>query len=557
MTAPPDAGLPASEAAVRPGPRPSSGADVPGARVAFPAAEVTAPVAPVLPGPPIPVAPSWTDPTVARASEAIGGPLGRYGASSRGWSPVLVLLLLTGFTLLLAYAQKSPCADANWQHNKQYTHACYSDVIPLWNIEGLDVGAVPYRDHAVEYPVLTGGFMWASAQITRGLSGAVGGPSLVVLFAIVTCVGLAACGLLVTWFTAGTSRGRPWDAAIFALSPLLIFHAFSNWDLLAMVFTSAALWAWSRERVVTSGALIGLGAAAKLYPAVLLVVLGVLAVRTGMLRPVVRCAAAAAVAWLAVNLPAAAAYYSGWKEFYSFSASRDAEASTFWAMRQYFVTGGFHGGSSGGFVPPGAAVAAVVLVGLAIVAALGLSAPIRPRVAQLALLVVAAFLLTTKVWSPQYSLWLVPLVALARPRWRLALLWQGSEILVWIITLLWLSGFNDSDRAIDYGWLMLVILIRDGLLLTILGLVVYEMWHPSADVVRTGPRYGASGNQAGGGRSAGGVADDPGGGIFDGAPDVLSFSAAARPEHRRRREAALVDPEPDDGRGDGYTAPSG
>ena len=55
-----------------------------------------------------------------------------------------------------------------------------------------------------------------------------------------------------------------------------------------------------------------------------------------------------------------------------------------------------------------------------------------------------AFLLTTKVWSPQYSLWLVPLLALARPRWRLTLVWQFSEIAVWFVTLLWLLGYDDT-----------------------------------------------------------------------------------------------------------------
>ncbi|MDQ6937453.1 MAG: glycosyltransferase 87 family protein [Actinomycetota bacterium] len=453
---------------------------------------------------------------------------------------MLVLLMLTGVTLLLAYAQKSPCADADWQHNKQYTHACYSDVIPLWNVEGLDVGAVPYRDHAVEYPVLTGGFMWGTAEVTRGLKSVFGGPSAVVLFAIVTCVGLAACGLLVTWFTAGTSRRRPWDAAIFALSPLLVFHAFSNWDLFAMTFTAAALWAWSRERVLIAGALIGLGAAAKLYPAVLLVALAILAVRTGRLQPVLRCIAAAVVSWTAVNLPVAAAYYTGWKEFYAFSAARDAEASTFWAMKQYFATGGLNGGGSGGYVPSGLAVAVVVLLAMALVAGLGLAAPHRPRLAQLVLLVVAAFLLATKVWSPQYSIWLVPLVALARPRWRITLLWQGSEVLVWVLTLLWLSGFNDANHAIDYGWLMLVILIRDGFLITILGLVVREMWHPEFDVVRAGG------------------ADDPGGGIFDRAPDVLSLSAAARADRRPLEVAPLVPATPGRSRGpEGQAGPGG
>jgi uncharacterized membrane protein len=134
--------------------------------------------------------------------------------------------------------------------------------------------------------------------------------------------------------------------------------------------------------------------------------------------------------------------------------------------------------------------------------------------AQLAFLVVLAFLLTTKVWSPQYSIWLVPLVALARPRWGLNLLWQFSEIAVWITTLLWLLGYYDSARGLDYGALMIVLLARDGLLIAIAVLVVREMWHPEHDIVRSGGM------------------DDPCGGPFDRAPDefvvTLRVPAALR-----------------------------
>ena len=73
--------------------------------------------------------------------------------------------------------------------------------------------------------------------------------------------------------------------------------------------------------------------------------------------------------------------------------------------------------------------------------------PTRPRVAQLAFLTVTAFLLTTKVWSPQYSIWLVPLLALARPRWRMAMIWQVSEIAVWVATLLWLLARQRPEQG--------------------------------------------------------------------------------------------------------------
>jgi uncharacterized membrane protein len=39
-------------------------------------------------------------------------------------------------------------------------------------------------------------------------------------------------------------------------------------------------------------------------------------------------------------------------------------------------------------------------------------------VGAMAFLVVAAFLMTNKVYSPQYVLWLLPLMILARPKWR-------------------------------------------------------------------------------------------------------------------------------------------
>jgi uncharacterized membrane protein len=465
--------------------------------------------------PPVPPLPSLSDPMARRAAEAIGGVWGRRAGvrPSAWWTPARVLLALTTFTLLLGFAQKAPCITGDWTGYKQYTHACYSDVVPLWSDERLDVGAVPYRDTTVEYPVLTGGFMELTALLTRAVHALESDWSEVTVFAALTAILLAVCGYVVTATTAYSARGRPYDAAIFALSPLLVFHAFSNWDLLAMALSSAALWAWARCRPVGAGVLIGLGAAAKLYPALLLVPLLVLAVRTRRWAPAVAAGAAAAVTWLAVNVPIALAYYRGWQEFYAFSIQRPTERSTLWAVGKTLLTDGTKATDATYWVPPGAAVAAAFVLGLALVAWLGLTAPARPRVAQLAFLTVLAFLLTTKVWSPQYSLWLVPLLALARPRWRLALVWQGTEILVWILTLTLLLGLepDQSAHGVGYGGLILVLLARDALLLALAGLVVREMWRPDLDVVRFG-----------------GV-DDPVGGFFDGAPDRFVLRAPRLP----------------------------
>jgi uncharacterized membrane protein len=452
--------------------------------------------------------PSHTDDTAQRASAGIGGPWGRHAVAGRWWTPIRVLLAFTSVTLLLGYLQKAPCADGNWTGHKQYTHMCYSDVVPLWSDERLDVGAVPYRDTSVEYPVLTGAFMWTTGELTRAVHAVDQSWSELIVFGLLTALLLGACGLVVTAATAQAAGHRPYDAALFALSPLLVFHAFSNWDLFAMALTSGALWAWATRRPVLAGVLIGLGAGAKLYPVLLLLPLWLLAVRTRRFGGAGWATAAAVGSWLAVNVPLALAYPHGWSEFYRFSIERPAERSTVWAIGNTMLDSTLSATDSTYWVPPGAAVA--LLLGLALlgVAALALLAPHRPRVGQLAFLVVLAFLLTTKVWSPQYSLWLVPLLALARPRWRLSMVWQFTEIAVWFLTLTLLLGLDPqaSTHGVPYSTLVVAIVARDVLLLVISGLIVREMWHPELDAVR-----------------AGGV-DDPAGGEFDGAYDVRRAS---------------------------------
>lgn len=124
-------------------------------------------------------------------------------------------------------------------------------------------------------------------------------------------------------------------------------------------------------------------------------------------------------------------------------------------------------------------------------------------------LLAAQALLTSQVGSRQYSLWLVPLVAVA------------DEPPVAVVRD---QGTAGPNHAIYYGWFAFIVLIRDAFLLAILALVGWEMWHPEADVVR------ADG------------ADDPSGGVFDRAADVFSLSSSARAERRRRAAAALADP---------------
>ena len=471
--------------------------------------------------PPAPdrVIPSWTDPVVAQASEAIGGPWGRHAVIGRAlfWTPLRVCLLFTSFVLALAWIKQAPCADGNWTGWVQYTHFCYSDTVPLFGLHHLDTGSVPYLESPVEYPVLTGGFMAFAAALARvydGASGAWGllpGVPAVESYYVVTCLLLTLCALLTTRSVLGLSGRRPWDAAMIGLSPLLFVHAFTNWDLFAVALATAGLWAWARRRPVLAGVLLGLGIAAKLYPVLLLGALFLLCLRAGRLRVWLRTGLAAAGTWLVVNAPIAVLAPENWSRFFRLNSSRPADPDTVWNLLLH-ATGGraFDGPLAEGQSPTvlNAVVAVVLVVLLAAATWLALAAPVRPRVAQLAFLLVAGFLLLNKVWSPQYSLWLLPLAVLARPRWRSLLLWQATEALLWVPRLLWYLGTD--HRGVKVQWFLLAVGVRDLAVLTLMALVVRDVLRPDGDVVRT---------------TWPGV-DDPAGGPLDGVHDRLVLRRA-------------------------------
>ncbi len=124
-------------------------------------------------------------------------------------------------------------------------------------------------------------------------------------------------------------------------------------------------------------------------------------------------------------------------------------------------------------------------------------------------LVVAAFLLTNKVWSPQYSLWLVPLAVLALPRWRLLLGWMVVDALVWAPRMFYYLG--TGNKGLPEGWFLGTVVVRDIVVVLLCVLVLREIYRPSRDLVRVAGT------------------DDPTGGVLDGAED----SVVLRPRRRQ------------------------
>jgi uncharacterized membrane protein len=315
---------------------------------------------------------------------------------------------------------------------------------------------------------------------------------------------LMVCAAVIAVCVVRTHARRPWDGLLVALAPAFALTATINWDLLAVALTAAAMLMWSRRRSLAFGVLLGLATAAKLYPVLLLGPLLVLCWRAGRWRDFGRALAGAVVAWLLVNVPVMAFASDGWWQFYRFSHDRGVDFGSFWLIW-----------AQNSSSPPSTdfvntvATLLVVLCFLGI-AALALFAPRRPRFAQLAFLVVAAFILTNKVYSPQYVLWLVPLAVLARPKWRDFLIWQACEVTyflgIWMYLAYTTSG--DAHKGLPtegYHWAIAVHLAGTVYLCAV---VVRDILMPERDVVRRGGD------------------DDPSGGVLDGAPDAFVFGTS-------------------------------
>ena len=377
--------------------------------------------------------------------------------------------------------------------------------------------------------------------------------------------------VLATSATAG--RRRPWDAALVALAPALIFHAFTNWDLAAAALAGLGIYAWSRRRPGWAGVFLGLAVATKLYPLLFLVPLLFLCLRARRLRQwattAVTTVGTAVLAYLPIllftpaygdnalgqrvvaapsiwttlrhgggwsgvrhalagvpvvgtSVPGYTSTRNGLMQFFSLNHTRIADFDSVWYgvqrgtsppktnhdwswlqhLKHFVHSYVVHTDHINLLVGIG-----TVLV-LGAVGALALWAPRRPRLPQLLFLAVAGFLLVNKVYSPQYVIWLIPLAALARPKWGAFLFWQLTEVALLVARFMWFIAYSHPGppgqgptAGADFGWFEGAVVLRDAALLLLMALVVREILRPAHDVVR---RYGD---------------DDPAGGVLNEAPD--------------------------------------
>lgn len=367
------------------------------------------------------------------------------GAVRARWvGPVGLVVGVAVLMLILGWFGKVSCIGPTYDANgistafeaHKNTYLCYSDIQQLWPQRGISDHVFPYvhgsllgenlLNGAIEYPVLTGLFVWLTALFahTDGQ------------FLAISAVFLAPFGVITAWLLAKLTGRR---ALIWAAAPALIFYGYLNWDLLVCASFAAAVWAWWRGRPVAAAAWLAVGAALKLYPAMFVfpLILERLAARDR--RGAVRVALTAGGLWLLINLPFLLINPHGWWATYAFQKERHAGITTnsiwFWGF------GGISTGTLNWLTP--------ILILVAWAGALGYGwrrtrgGEHYPWI-QVSGAMLCGFLLLNKVHSPQYLLWLLPFFVLIRVRW-------GWWVSYWVFDALLFAGLFEWYGVLTAG----------------------------------------------------------------------------------------------------------
>jgi hypothetical protein len=180
--------------------------------------------------------------------------------------------------------------------------------------------------------------------------------------------------------------------------------------------------------------------------------------------------AAAVGAWLAVNLPLALTAWDEWTRFFVFSESRAATAATAWAVLEW----------AGLFHPDPVMLNRLQLVttvaGGALILVVGARRLPQGQLWRLGLPLLAWLLAGSKVFSPQFALWLVPLFALTGPLGGF-LAFQAADVAVFFAELTFLGGRAGVWPSAAYWPLAVTTLLR---LAVLLWVVWQTTLHPRA-----------------------------------------------------------------------------
>ena len=361
-----------------------------------------------------------------------------------------IALIVTLIATLLSFTKFNHCRDSGWGSPDVYVHMCYSDISALYGAREINADKWPYSsiENSVEYPVLTGVAMWATGLLIDDPNGY--RPYFDLNILIITLLLFAS--IFILW------RMKPEYVALFPIAPAVFGSLFINWDIYAVLFALVSLYFYKEEKLDLSAIFMGVAISTKFYPGVILFGIALILWNQKKLNKLLRYIIITSGTWLAINLPVATNNLDGWWRFFKLNIERNSDLGSIWYASALLK-----------FPQPNVNNITIIffLIALGVIGVfyfmVAQSRSDFANLATVAFLTVAAFVTISKVYSPQYILWLTPLAVLAMTKdeeRRSFWVWQGTEALYHFAIWQYLASYTGAKFGISETFYAIIILIR-------------------------------------------------------------------------------------------------
>ena len=355
------------------------------------------------------------------------------------------LLALAIFAALLSFTKFSQCEGVNWATPDQYIHACYSDLPSLFGERGMVDNKWPYASdtNAVEYPVLTGLVMYATSFVAH---------SPISYFNFnAFLLALLFIGLVFIVY-----RIKPEFTYLLPVAPAMIASLYINWDLWAITTMMLAIYWFDRKQYLYSSIALAVSISTKFLPVFLLLPILFILWRSNQIREIFKYAATTFALWLAINLPFALTTPTGWWRFYKLNLEREADWGSLWLAFNHLGLG---------LANLNYLTILLLLIGLTSFVIFLFEVKNTPTLASVAFIVLAIVMIASKVYSPQFVLWLTPLAVIAltnKKDLHAFWIWQIAETLYHVAIWQHLALFTGAAFGLQQGGYATITLIRIG-----------------------------------------------------------------------------------------------
>jgi uncharacterized membrane protein len=353
------------------------------------------------------------------------------------------LLALALLAALLSFTKFSHCEGINWATPGQYIHACYSDLPSLFGERGMADNTWPYASdtNSVEYPVLTGLVMYATSFVAHSP----------ISYFNFNALLLALLFIFVIFIVR---KIQPEFTYLVPVAPAMIASLYINWDLWAIATMMLAIYWFDRKAYLYSSIALAVSISTKFLPIFLLLPIIFILWRSNQIREMFKYAATTVAIWLAINLPFALTTPTGWWRFYKLNLSREADWGSLWlAFNQLGL----------GLANLNYLAILLLLIGLTAFVIFLFELKNTPTLASVAFIVLAIVMVASKVYSPQYVLWLTPLAVIAltnKKDLHAFWIWQIAETMYHVAIWQHLALFTGAAFGLQEGGYATITLIR-------------------------------------------------------------------------------------------------